>query len=332
MSDHNKQATAPYEPLMEFVNAEITQENWRTVRASLAGPVVTRRKIMIDLTGKEREGTAADLRSTVRAPSKLRGQLILDPEPLREVQDELKKNFERLTDPAGWVSKNYVVVSDYRSLVEDIRWLYDKINRMTVERERQAFHSDGKTPVLVRQTAPMAISMRLVPDSPRIGDYRVLLTDPVLFVPEIEDLRVWVYFRLGKLCEDGLLPRIGRCQNGKCRRFFLGKISRKEHLYCSRRCAQRVTAAERVKASRARRATWTAARENLERAVENMKTLYKTTEKQALARGEEAIKKAEEAFQKAFPRKRGPKYKEGKVFLARTREQIKRLRKKVKGY
>jgi hypothetical protein len=193
---------------------------------------------------------------------------------------------------------------------KDLQWLQHKINGMDM-------------------TAKMWL---LVPSgSKNLLDNRLLLTDQVSLLPAIEDIRALAYYRLAKLWADGLLPRLRRCQNEKCRKFFLGK-TKKENPYCSQRCAQSVTAPERVRASRARRAAWTDTRKNLERAVENMRTLRKTTESQALERGEGTLKKAEMAFTAAYPRKKGPGYGEGERLLARAKEQVKRLRKKVKGY
>jgi hypothetical protein len=300
MPNHSKQAIEPYQRLITFVNAQITPDNWRQVLDQLKA---------LPLKGKreEREQRLAPyLRLGGPMPLSLNREQITGPNPLLEVQEELREDLVSLTAATG----------------KNLSWLEDKLNGSP---SRSIFVTPRRPHLELR--IPMGFQV-----FPAWDADKVLATDPATLVPAIEDLRVRVYWLLANLWADGLLPRLGRCQNEKCRKFFLGKTSREEQRYCSRRCAQRVTAPARVKASRARRATWTAARENLERAVENMQTLRQTTEKQALEKGANALKKAETVFSVAYPRKKGPGYEEGEKLLARAKEQVKRLRKRVRGY
>lgn len=79
-------------------------------------------------------------------------------------------------------------------------------------------------------------------------------------------------------------------------------------------------------------APWEREREALKGALEKMHTLYQTTEKQALEETGDAYRRACTAFEPAFPNKNERSYEEGKEFLAYANDQIRRLRKKVKGY
>jgi hypothetical protein len=77
---------------------------------------------------------------------------------------------------------------------------------------------------------------------------------------------------------------------------------------------------------------WAKAQAQLKQALERMRTLHRTTERQALEQAREVLVKAQQAFEAAYRRQKGPGYEEGKVFLTRANNQIKQLRKKVKGY
>src|SRR5262249_28920004 len=116
-----------------------------------------------------------------------------------------------------------------------------------------------------------------------------------------------------------------------CKRFFALRTET-PRIYYSQRCAQKVTVSDRVKNLRHRQAKWKKAKEELESAMEGARTLYQTTERKALARGEEILKEAEKIFAEAYPREKGFSYEEGKKLIAQASRQIKQLRKRVKGY
>jgi len=332
----DKHAVAPYEPLIAFANEDITPDNWEAVLgACVSHPPVESKpqnqtwEVWVR-SWEKKPDPYSRLRNSY--PHRLGNQEITGPQLVLKGQSELREILDRLTDPM----KDIVPVAPETRTPEllhafpetvleprkDLSWLAERINGASIgERPTQSFAT-------AKVKAPMWIDVYHYNPC----DRRVLLSDPVRFVPIVEDLQEWIYYCLGCLWADGLLPRTGRCQNPKCQRFFLAKTDREDRRYCSQRCAQRVTAAERVKATRARRAAWTDARKNLERAVENMRTLRKITEKQALERGENALKKAESAFTAAYPRKKGPGYEEGEKLLAQAKEYVKRSRKKVKGY
>ena len=124
------------------------------------------------------------------------------------------------------------------------------------------------------------------------------------------------------------LSKVKRCAT--CGKFFY-KVKRQE--YCSKACKEQVhPSRDRTKDYRSRRAAWDSARDDLDRRLGRMGTLYQTTEVQALAAAEKAYRKAEKAFTLAFPGTHGQPYEQGKAFLVRASGQIKRLRRKVKGY
>jgi hypothetical protein len=217
---------------------------------------------------------------------------ITGPKPLQDIQRELRNEFAWLT---------------YSKEKKNLFGLFQKINHMKIKAE------------ILLETSK--------------SDYSNLsLTDPVIPRSFINDLRALVYCQLAEMWSDGLFSRIGRCRNRRCRQFFLAKTSRTDRQYCSQSCGQKVTAAQRAKDSRVRRATWEEVRTQLERALENMHTLHKTTERQALEQAEKRLTKAQQGFATAYPRNKGPGYKEGQTFLVQATDKIKRLRKKVKGY
>jgi hypothetical protein len=324
MLNKSKKAVLLYEPLIVFANEKITEKNWKKVLLAL-------RRDPLPLI----ESATFSIRPSDTTSWEYEGKRIVGPEPARVVQEEFRADLSRLTDPKrdfrGTLTNSWEYHTSIgteqeevarKKLIKDLRkdltWLLDKINSLTLKSERQTTHADGKTPILVERRDAMEVPMVLVPRRSRIDDFRVLPTDQVFLIPLINDLRSWVYFRLASLWADGLLPRIGLCQNQGCSQFFLAKTDRTDRRYCSQRCAQRVTAAERTKASRVRRATWDSTQEDLEAALrgQNLRSL------------EKVITKAQQAFTAAYPRQQGPGYNEGQQFLARAERQVRQLRRK----
>lgn len=316
----HKKAVVPYEPLIAFANERITQDNWRAVLNRLSGRPIPPH------TPEQQDQALRDWITTYRrlgflAPVDFEGKKIAGPEPLQLVQNAFREDLTRLTDPAGWTRSTYVFSTrfDETPRGQDLSWLVQKINGLTLKSERLTTHADGKTPILARTVGEMEIPMQLTPDAEvrrrATGDFRVLVTDRVYFVPAIADLRVWVYFRLASLWADGFLSRIGCCQ--KCAKFFLAKTERADRKYCSQQCAQGITAAERTKATRVRRGAWESVQKDLEVAV-------KWQNREIL---EKALPKAKQAFAAAYPRHKGPGYEEGKALLAQAEKQVRRLRR-----
>jgi hypothetical protein len=200
---------------------------------------------------------------------------------LRALQQEVKGILGKLTEKKD----------------QNVTWLFQKIRDAT----------GGKD----------GLRLQLSPDPPGSGsgDARLVSTDPVRFLPIFTEVHQWVYFRLGQLWENGLLHRIGRCQNPQCARFFLG-TTRALKKYCSQRCAQDPTAAQRTKETRARRAAWERVQEDLARALQGPNP----------ARLETALTKAEQAFADAYRRHTGPGYEEGKKLLVRAKNHLRQLR------
>jgi hypothetical protein len=306
----------PYESLFTFANEEINQENWKKVLDRL-------RHFSLPPTKKGKNQDRAMLewskiyyRRGAEAPVSLRGETIAGGEPLLSIQRELREILERLTDPS----------KDLKPLIKegfckDFSWLRDNIKRSL---EEEAFRMRFDT-------------FRRNPRKESL--FHALATDIVSLSPAITDLRTWVYFQLANLWLDEFLLRIGRCQNLKCQHFFLAKTERENRRYCSQRCAQAVSAPERVKASRERRATWEKRKASLRQLLTDtdafarkQKLQRPRSERQILEEGEKVLRVAETAFAAAYPRQKGAGYKEGKALLARANEQVKRLRKQVKGY
>jgi hypothetical protein len=351
MRDYGKHAIVPYEPLIAFANETITEKNWADVLSNLGSWAVPE--------GMP-EGQAWKWRNEIyrrlgwMAPRTLGGEMVNGP-TLQEVQKELKKDLARITDPTRDIEAS---AEDFDAQVKRVRtafneareqglslheshqkanrlpgvpaeknltWLINKYqNFPPVGEPRQDTQADGKTAVERQRVAEITIPMTLFPVRRRAEDLRVFVTDRVYFVPTIDDLRTWVYFRLAKLWEDGLLPQLGRCE--RCEKFFLAKTRRKKGtVYCSQSCAQAKTAVVRTKATRARRAEWESVRDDLERAMEQMRPTHQPVERKALDKGETILQKAARAFQDAYRRGEGPGYEEGKALLARARKQINRV-------
>lgn len=319
----SKDNVLPYESLVAFANEEITRDNWREVLNRLGSRPVPNQE-----TDEQafRRWSTIYRRLGFLGPQRLEGKKIAGPYPLLSVQEELREDLARLTSPGHDLQPssadfwNFVQSGEAQREMEahkDMAWLVKKINSIKRKgKPRRTTHADGKNPVWVQRVGEIEIPMRLFVPRVRPGDYRALLTDQVYFVPVVEDLRDWVYFRLVQLWADGLLSRIGRCQ--RCTRFFLGKTQREKRMYCSQRCAQNVTAAQRVKASRSRRIAWESAREHLDRSLNT----------QDARNRERAFAKAQHAFVAAYPRQKGPGYKEGKQLLARVSKQAQQPGKK----
>lgn len=322
MTVSSKRAVAPYTPLITFANAQITEKNWREVSQPLSDhPGDKMLKEFPEHYGK-----------TARSPLLINGQVIEGPQPVWAVQNELRKDLVRLTDP------DQDVVHASEPLGEDFfgpDWPTDQRKRwQTLASQIDQEPRKNLRWVLNKLASVFArnpVKLHIFPDYQNEVDDRLLPTDKVSITPEVSDLRLRVYFQLARLWEDGLLSRLGRCR--KCQQFFLAKTSRKTGTaYCSQRCAQNKNPAERTKDSRARRAAWGSIREDLKRAMVLMRTLHQTTERKALVQGEAALKEAEQAFQDAYRRGKGPGYEEGKELLSHASKQVKQLRKKVKGY
>src|SRR4051812_7885860 len=81
MSGRSKQAVTPYEALIAFANAPITPSNWDDVRGRLRS-------------------------SFLSAPTNFKGGRIRGPEPLQEVQRELRTDLFLLTHPEGEIGGN----------------------------------------------------------------------------------------------------------------------------------------------------------------------------------------------------------------------------------
>jgi hypothetical protein len=131
--------------------------------------------------------------------------------------------------------------------------------------------------------------------------------------------------------------RIGRCAC-RCKRFFVVK-RRGEKSYYSSKCAEKITAKERVRGYRERRAKWKKVKEVLSQlladidAIEQKQRLQRPrSERQVLEESEKALDKARTAFEKAYPRQEGQGYEEGKAFLTNAEKRVLKLRKRVRGY
>src|SRR5882724_7561589 len=101
MSDHNKQATVPYEPLIAFANEKITEENWEDVLSRLGSrpaPPREARGVADEQELRDRDWQAfttwVDTYHSLgfMAPLELEEKRIAEPEPLRRVQHELKQD------------------------------------------------------------------------------------------------------------------------------------------------------------------------------------------------------------------------------------------------
>ena len=286
MSNFSKQAVRPYEPLIDFANAEITQDMGQEVKKLQDFPSPHRR---------------AEVSLIIH----------YDQSSLRKVQRELQEILRRLTDPRMDVRPPHPLLESASispEKKEELRASW--VATVKQEPDKDLHWLWGKI-----RTVPMQAEMLLEHFLQNLLEDRMLLTDRVAFYPFIEDLRSLVYSRHAELWADGFLPRIGRCQNKECQKFFLAKTARKKRLYCSQERAQRPTAAERTKDTRARRATWESIREDLEHALE----------RRSPGSVKKAITKAERAFVEAYPRQKGPGYEEGKRLFARAKEQLRQL-------
>jgi hypothetical protein len=299
MLDRSKLVIRLHQGLITFVNTEITQSNWKEVCSKVCDPLSSLEKKQ-EARALSKEESAWLFRKLyyIGRPSWDLWKKKVGCKSLQRVQQELRQDLIRLTDPD-----------------KDLSWLWAKISGIP-----STWNPPQSSPI--RLTIPMQL---------------IVLTDgPPVLTPDIEDLRLWVYWRLTNLWVDGLLPRLGRCQ--KCSRFLLAKTRRKTK-YCSTRCGQSATAVDRVRKSRKRRTMWQKARESLQRiladmeAIEHKQKLQRPqSEGQVLAEAEKAQEKACIAFATAYPRQKGQGYEEGKRLLAQAKEHVKRLRKKVKGY
>lgn len=151
---------------------------------------------------------------------------------------------------------------------------------------------------------------------------------------ECPDLRSELYL----LCNLALDSRIGQCARPSCGRFFVAR-RRGKKLYCSPECAEGITAKERVRNYRERRAKWEEAKKLLNQLLADMDAIERKqklqrprSERELLAESGKALEKAQAAFVAAFPLKKGQSYEEGKAFLEDAEKKILRLRKRVKGY
>jgi hypothetical protein len=313
-------AVHPYEALVRFANERpITQENWRAVLDRLGSWRFPRSSISRGVSAldeahmyKEAEAILPYQRQAGyrfgQVPEVVQGRPIHGPEPLRELQHELAHDLTRLTDP----QRDLLPLS--RGLPEALKaqppktvgWLLEKINALTgtgaISPVSGAEGTPPSTPL-----GPGGIPVVLAPRGRLPG---VLPTDPVVFVPVLGDLRLWLYFALANLWVDGFLPRIGRCKT--CGNFFLAKTQKKT-IFCSQPCGKNATAALRGQRYRQRQQTWEGARRSLEVACEQGKRGKALTA---------VLKKARDAFAQAFPQKTGPRYEEARQFLARVTAQI----------
>lgn len=356
MQDHGKHGIVPYKPLITFANKQITEDNWADVLSDLGSQPVPE-----GMPEKQTRKWMNDTYSRLgwMTPQTLDGKPV-DGSRLQKVQGELRRDLARITNPTDDIEAAAEDFDVWRKVADkvfdesrqqglpldeslkkanslpkppgekNLQWLIDKYQRLTrIGEPRQTTYADGQTPIELQRVGEIRIPMTLFSVRSRAvnGDWRVLITDRVYFVPTINDLRTWVYFRLAKLWEDGLLPQLERCQ--RCKKFFLAKTQRKTGTaYCSQACAQGKNAAARTKATRARRRAWGYARKDLEQAMVRLRTLPHSTGKTAIAREESTLHKAEDRFQKAYPREQGPGYEEGKAFLGQARKLIKKLQKK----
>ena len=123
------------------------------------------------------------------------------------------------------------------------------------------------------------------------------------------------------------LTKIQRCRCGSL--FY--KVKRQR--YCSDVCKEQAhPSRHRIKNHRARRVAWDSTREDLEGALEGIRSLRRTTRPQALAHAQKVLTKAEGAFRSAYPRRSGRGYEDGEEILTRAYAQIRGLRQRVKGY
>jgi len=318
MATAKKDAIIPYEPFFVFVNTKITESNYtEALETTFAHPG-------FDKLGKFQ---SRYVRLGVEPAYFLEGKFIDDSsQPVLRVQNEIKKDLTRLTDPTQdfvlpapppdpsepYPNRSPEQEKELRHLASQIKEQVDRIKKEPVKDLNWLLQK-------IRSRISEDIPFRLSFVKKNNHDNRLQFGDEVYLHPAIKDLRIWAYFLLANLWADGLLQRIGLCKT--CKQFFLAKTEKKNRQYCSQRCAQRITAAERTKASRVRRATWDSIREDLKTALQN----------ENLRSVEKILRKAQEAFVAAYPRQKGPGYEEGKTLLTRAEKQVQRL-KKAKGH
>src|SRR5437667_2609303 len=282
MPNHRKRDVKPYEPLFAFANTkEITKDNWEKVlhgvlvrtfgwdgesQLEMRDPFRPKRQ------SKRRDDSASQQESQEKSPIRnlwwkvrvwlinprfFRGRVIAGPKPLQRVQEELRKDLERLTDPARdlspplissraeqhdsytkvWKSK---IINEHR---KDLHWLSDKL--------APVLHQTGT------QLRPNSFSSNPF-------DRRLLVTSRIVLRTDIQDLRTAVYYCLASLWAEGFVPHVGRCQYAPCRQFFLA-LTRAKKQFCSAECSKKAKAPKRVKQQRERRAEWRKVRQRLEK-------------------------------------------------------------------
>jgi hypothetical protein len=312
MPSLSKPTVILHESLIAFVNEKITGENWKEVLSELRG--IPARAEDWPLFRKTYQGLG------ITTPLYFEEGPIRGPEPLQKVQAELQIDLDWLADSARDVKPPLPLPEDPTDFASGMSAAMKTRIRSWAQTIKQEPSKDLWQLQDKLNGMNLIASMKvLVPSGSKNRlDSRLLLTDHVSFVPTIEDLRHWVYYRLGQLWADGLLPRIGRCQRLKCPKFFLAKTAKKK-LYCSQQCAQsaqKSTAAKRTKDTRARRGAWESVRTDLERALQT----------QSLQGLERTFTKAQQSFAEAYRRQKGPGYEEGKRLLARAKKQLRQLR------
>lgn len=133
------------------------------------------------------------------------------------------------------------------------------------------------------------------------------------------------------------LDDLGKIQRCHCGTLFY-KIKRQK--YCSKECTQEAhPSKERTRKSRQLKAQWEKKKGNLSKLLADIDAIERKqkpqrprTERQILEETEKAWEAADRAFTTAYPHRKGLGCKEGKALLANASEQVKRLRKKVRGY
>jgi hypothetical protein len=165
--------------------------------------------------------------------------------------------------------------------------------------------------------------------------YSLIRGGKLFHVYKMEDPISPFLLMLGDLLAEVDCARLSLCQI--C--FYPFYKAKNQH-YCSVACTRKAHPSKpRVQQSRERKARWNHARQNLDQVLGDIQLIRQKqklprprSEQQVLKEAEPILKNAEKAFAAAYPREQGRGYEEGKRLLVQGKEQIDRLRKRVKGY
>lgn len=320
--------------LCEFVNLELSDKSWRSLFSSDAPDDDLKRfkKAVLSRVSKR----------AFRALQKSHPSIALDTwqetvferfsppsretfDAVRELQQEIKASLEKGSVAAQKVkeeSKSFW--PPFQSQAEETEGSIQK-----VKEESKSFWKEDRredfSPLRAINTSRLQVD--IAPLFAGQGEkYWIVIKTPDLW----SELNFLFALALG--------ARVVKKCECPCGRFFAIR-TKKEKSYYSPTCAQGKTVKERVTKYRQRRAQWKKAEEDLRRLLADIDTIEQKqklqrprTGQQILEESERALEKARAIFEESFPGKRGQEYGKGKVFLAHASEQIKRLRKKTKGY